>query len=200
MVNGLDALARPRWRCAAAGFTYIGLLVFITLISIGLSATGMVFHQQSRREKEKQLLFAGDQIRRAIGVYYEQTPGGQKHFPGSLEDLLLDRRYPNVQRYLRRIYIDPISGSKEWVPIRAPDGGIMGVHSGATEQPLKTRDFPSGYEEFKDKTSYADWTFQYAATELPVPAPAAPAPLRGREGIARPADRAAGAGPIRRVK
>ncbi len=139
----------------------MGLLVFITLISIGLSATGLIFHQQSRREKEKQLLFAGDEIRRAIGAYYEQSPGGQKQFPQSLDDLLLDRRYASVQRYLRRIYVEPISGTKQWAPIRAPDGGIMGVHSAASGQPLRIDGFPPGYEHFKDKTSYGEWTFQY---------------------------------------
>lgn len=175
----------PTGRRATAGFTYMGLLVFITLISIGLSATGVVFHQQSRREKEQQLLFAGNEIRQAIGAYYEQSPGGQKQFPQSLDDLLLDRRYAGVQRYLRRIYVEPLSGTKEWVPIRAPDGGIMGVHSAASGQPLKTNRFPPDYEIFKDKTSYAEWTFQYMVTESSATA-AVPPPPAGREVIARP--------------
>ena len=143
------------------GFTYIGLLIFIAILGVGLAATGVVFHQQAQREKEKDLLFVGDQIRRAIAQYYEKSPGGNKRFPQALEDLMLDQRYPATRRYLRRVYKDPMIGSKEWTLVRAPDGGILGVHSASTEKPLKIDNFPAGDEAFKDGKSYADWKFVY---------------------------------------
>ena len=151
----------PSLKSGMAGFAYIGLLLFIAIVGIGLGATGVVFHQQAQREKEKQLLFAGDQVRRAIGLYYERSPGGVKQFPQALEDLLQDRRYAGVQRYLRRIYVDPMTLSKDWKLIAGPDGGIMGVYSAGSDPPLKTDDFPTDYESFKDKGSYAEWKFQY---------------------------------------
>ena len=153
------------FRCS--GFTYLALLVFIFLIGIGLSATGVVFHQQAQREKEKQLLYAGDQFRRAIGLYYERSPGGIKRFPPSLNDLLKDERFLTTQRYLRRIYIDPMTGADDWVPMRAPDGGLIGVHSAKTDMPIKTGAFSPPYESFKDKTSYAEWEFRYAVETPP---------------------------------
>jgi type II secretory pathway pseudopilin PulG len=152
----------PSLKSGMPGFAYLGLLLFIAIMGIGLGATGVVFHQQAQREKEKQLLFAGDQVRRAIGLYYERSPGGVKQFPQALEDLLQDRRYPGVQRYLRRIYVDPMTLSKDWKLIPGPDGGIMGVYSAGSDTPLKTGDFPTDYESFKDKGSYAEWKFQYA--------------------------------------
>ena len=171
-----------------AGFVYMGLLVFVAIMGIGLSATGMVFHQQAQREKEAQLLFAGDEIRRAIGLYYEKSPGGVKQFPRTLDDLLLDQRYPGVQRYLRRVYVDPMTGSPDWVLISAPDGGISGVHSASSGQPLKAGNFPAGDEDFNDKHSYAAWKFVYAVPDIAAetgpagaqnpagsPSPAAPA-------------------------
>jgi type II secretory pathway pseudopilin PulG len=171
-------------RRANAGFVYMGLLVFVAIIGIGLSATGMVFHQQAQREKEAQLLFAGNEIRRAIGLYYEKSPGGVKQFPRTLDDLLLDQRYPGVQRYLRRVYVDPMTGSQDWVLISAPDGGISGVHSASSGQPLKSGNFPADDEDFKDKDSYAGWKFVYAVPD--VEAETAPAGVRNPAG-GRPA-------------
>jgi type II secretory pathway pseudopilin PulG len=144
------------------GFTYIGLLLFIAILGVGLAATGVVFHQQAQREQEKELLFVGDQVRRAIALYYERSPGGDKRFPQSFEDLLQDQRYPAVQRYLRRVYVDPMTGSKKWGLVRAPDGGIIGVYSSSEDRPVKVDNFPPGDEDFKGKESYAEWKFVYA--------------------------------------
>lgn len=151
----------PRTTCR--GFTYIGLLILIALIGVALAGTGIVFHAQSQREKEKELLFAGDQLRRAIGQYYERSPGADKRFPQSLEDLLLDKRYPATQRYLRRIYPDPMTGSPEWGLVRTPDQRIIGVYSRSEKAPKKTANFPARYAEFADKQNYSEWKFVYAA-------------------------------------
>ena len=139
--------------------------MLVAIMGTGLGATGVIFHQQAQREKEKQLLFAGDQIRRAIGLYYESSPGAAKQFPHSLEDLLRDQRYAGTQRYLRRIYVDPMTGSKDWVLLNAPDGGIIGVHSAYSGAPLKTDSFPEVHESFKDKQNYKDWKFQYTVPD-----------------------------------
>jgi len=146
---------------ASRGFAYIGLLVLLAIIGIGLGATGVVFHHQAQREKEKQLLFAGGQIRHAIGRYYENSPGAAKRFPQTLQELLRDDRRTGMHRYLRQIYRDPMTNAADWIPLRAPDGGIMGVHSALAQRPLKRDGFPAGYEHFKDKESYEDWIFEY---------------------------------------
>jgi type II secretory pathway pseudopilin PulG len=150
-------------RSRDAGFTYIGLLAFIVIMGISLAATGVVFFQESRREKEKQLLFAGGQIRDAISEYYRRSPGSGR-FPQTLEDLLLDQRQPTVQRYLRRVYVDPMTGHPDWELVRGPDGGIRGVHSKSTAKPLKISGFPKDFEDFADRKSYAEWEF--TSTEL----------------------------------
>ena len=146
---------------AESGFTYIGLLLFVAMMGAALAGTGVMYRTQIQREKEKELLFVGDQIQRAIALYYEKTPGGDKRYPSSLEDLLRDNRYSGVQRYLRRIYFDPMTGSTEWGLVRGPGGGITGVHSLSEEAPMKTANFPTGYEGFAGKAQYADWEFVY---------------------------------------
>jgi len=136
-------------------------------MSVGLAGTGVVYHQQSQREKEKELLFVGDQFRRAIGQYYERSPGGDKRFPQSLEDLLLDKRYPATQRYLRRVYRDPITGKAEWGTVKGPGDSIVGVYSPSEEQPIKQSGFKEADTEFEGKAHYSEWKFTYAP-----PAPA----------------------------
>lgn len=150
------------------GFTYIGLLIFIALMGIALAGTGVVWHTQVRREKERELLFVGDQFRRAIGQYYERSPGGGKRFPQSLDDLLLDKRYVATQRYLRRVYLDPITGKAEWGFVKGPEDRIVGVYSLSEDAPLKRAGFPANYEDFEGKEHYRDWRFIYAPPAPPV--------------------------------
>jgi len=164
---------------STSGFTYIGLLIFIALMGIGLALAGQVWHTAMQREKEKELLFVGDQFRTAIIKYYEGSPGGVKKFPKSLEELLDDRRYPATKRHLRKIFRDPMTGEAQWGLVESPAGGIMGVYSLSKGEPRKIAGFLVRDEAFTDATSYADWKFGYTATanaEIDAGAAAAPVP------------------------
>jgi type II secretory pathway pseudopilin PulG len=146
------------------GFAYIGLLVAIVVIGAALAAVGEVWSIQGRREREVELLYRGDAIRRAIGHYVRLNPGGAGHYPQELQDLVQDERWPQVQRYLRRIYEDPITGAADWTLIRAADGGIMGVASSSTAAPIKRQGFENFAIEdslFADMSCYCDWQFIY---------------------------------------
>lgn len=145
----------------AGGFTYFGLLVIIVIMGVLLMTAGEVWHTAQRREKEMELLFIGNQFRQAIDDYYEHTPGKALRYPVSLEDLLKDPRYPSTQRYLRRIYSDPVSGSREWGLIKGPDGEIYGVHSLSEEEPLKKANFSLADRDFEGRRKYADWVFMH---------------------------------------
>ncbi len=147
------------------GFTYLGLLAFVAIMGVGLLAAGEVWQTAQRREKERELLFIGDQFRSAIGRYYEHPAGGASRYPATLEDLLKDPRSPSTQRYLRRIYRDPITGSTEWGVIRKPDGGIYGVYSLSEVEPLKHANFSLADKDFEGKVKYADWIFAYVPKE-----------------------------------
>jgi type II secretory pathway pseudopilin PulG len=149
------------------GFSYIGLLIFIALIGIALAGTGMVTRTESQREKERELLFVGSQFRHAIELYYERSPGGAKQFPQALEDLLIDKRYPATQRYLRRIYPDPMSGKLEWGLVKGPEDRIIGVYSMSEQAPRKRFDFPLVYRDFENKDHYKEWRFVYIPQAQP---------------------------------
>jgi type II secretory pathway pseudopilin PulG len=151
-------------------------MLFIALMGAGLALAGQVWHASLQREREKELLFAGDQIRTAIASYYQGTPGGIRKFPATLEELLEDRRYPTVKRHLRRLYRDPLTGAAQWGLIEAPSGGIMGVYSLSSSTPRKLTGFRSRDAEFENAASFADWKFIVAATEGGEMPPATPTP------------------------
>ena len=109
------------------GFTYLALLLAIALIGMGLSAASEVWVSVARRQKLEQLEFVGHQFARAIGSYYESSPGGVRKYPQTLEELLEDRRYAFVRRHLRQIYANPFSGKTDWDLVVVPGGGIRGL-------------------------------------------------------------------------
>lgn len=162
-----------------AGLTYLGVLLAVALLGTALAATGVVWRTARQSDDERELLFVGNQFRRAIGLYYQQTPGPAKRYPPSLEALLKDERFPNVQRYLRRIYPDPLTNRPEWGLVMAPEGGIAGVYSLSPEIPRKQANFSPADQSFEGAARYSDWRFVYqpgagAAEAAPVTAPAAP--------------------------
>ena len=157
------------------GFTFIGLMVIITIMGIGLLSVGEVWHVAQKREKEQQLLFIGDQFRLAIKLFKNHTPPTNRLqiYPNALEDLVKDPRYPSTQRYLRKIYPDPLTGKSEWGVVKTPNGGIYGVYSLSEEIPIKQNNFRPVDQNFEGKTKYSDWVF------LPASAPVATNPVAG---------------------
>ncbi|UCF76216.1 MAG: type II secretion system protein [Betaproteobacteria bacterium] len=161
------------------GFTYMAVLLALAILGAAAAATGVVWHVAQKREKERELLFVGDQFRKAIAAYVRNRPRGVAtvQYPRYLSELLQDPRYPGVRRYLRKIYIDPMTNKPEWGLVRAPDGGIMGVHSMSEETPLKTANFEPGYAAFEGSGKYSEWRFMHAPyAPPPRPTPVTPAP------------------------
>lgn len=145
-------------RPASGGFTYIGVLLLVALMGISLTVVSQVWRIKEKRDKEQELLFIGNQFRRAIGYYYASTPGGAPRYPRRLEDLVQDPRFPGVRRYLRRIYRDPMTGRAEWGLAKAGDL-ITGVYSLSEEEPLKKAGFRIADRSFENKSRYSEWVF-----------------------------------------
>lgn len=134
-------------------------MIVVATLGAGLAATGTFWHEVQQREKEVQLLFIGQQYRRAIQQYYESGGGGR--YPPTLEALLLDERTPSIRRYLRRPFRDPLTGSPEWGLVEAPQGGVMGVYSLAPGTPIKKANFPAVLNWEPGTASYAEWKFVF---------------------------------------
>ncbi|MDE2366989.1 MAG: type II secretion system protein [Betaproteobacteria bacterium] len=144
------------------GFTYVWIMFAVAIAGVMLAGAGQLWRTEAQREKEKELMFIGEQFRLAVGSYYENSPGMPKRFPPSLEKLLLDDRFPTVKRHLRKIFFDPMTGTREWGLIRQPGIGIVGVHSLSTQAPLKRANFHERYASFSEAKSYEDWEFRYS--------------------------------------
>ena len=142
------------------GFTYLGVLFLVAILSAALAGTGVIWSTAQQREKEKELLFIGNSFRQAIGAYYQKTPGTIKRYPNNLGDLLKDNRQLVQTRYLRKIYDEPFTGQAKWGLVRAPDGGIMGVFSLSEKEPIK-RFFEQESADFVGTKKYSDWRFVY---------------------------------------
>lgn len=161
-------MARPT-PTGSAGYTYVIVLLWVALAGIGLAVTGEVWRTSAQREREDELLFVGEEFRRAITTYYESSPGVPT-FPRSLAALLRDERHVGVRRHLRRVYVDPMTGRAEWGLVRQPDGGIVGVYSLSTAKPLRTGNFRGHQESFAGRQRYAEWVFRSdAALTVVVP-------------------------------
>ena len=167
-----------------AGFSYIGLLIAVAIMSALLAQVAVFWHQAVQREKERELLAIGDEFRTAITRYYEDSSGPQKIYPTQFDDLLEDKRVPNVRRYLRKLYHDPITGSTEWGIIKGPGGSIAGVYSLSDQAPLKIANFGTGDEGFAKKKHYSEWQFVYAAG---APLAIAPSPDAAPDAVPPPA-------------
>jgi hypothetical protein len=143
------------------GFSYLAILFFVAISTVALAATGVLWSTERKRDNEIELLAIGTEFQYAIGLYYQRSPGAAKRYPQTLNDLLKDARFLTVQRYLRQIYVDPMTGKREWGLIQAPEGGVMGIYSLSSGVPMKQTNFPALLESFNDKTSYQDWRFIY---------------------------------------
>ena len=154
-------MRRGKQGSAQRGFVYIALLIGLAVIAVGLSATGEVWYQSGQREKEEELLFTGNQIRQAITLFYQQSPAGARRFPTSLEELVEDRRLPDKpQHLLRKLYADPMTGTRQWGEVRLAGGQLVGVYSMSTDHPFKLAGFARRDKDFLDKSMYSDWVFR----------------------------------------
>lgn len=133
------------------------MLIIVSGIMLGLA--GRTWKQIMQREKEEELLFRGRQIHDAIHRWNHPLPG--QHPATNLSELsylLKDPRSAGTRRYLRKLYKDPMTG-EDWVLIKDPVKGIIGVASASSGEPIKQANFPDEFKDFEGKTRYSDWKF-----------------------------------------
>jgi hypothetical protein len=101
-----------------AGFSMAALVIFLTAASILLTISVPSYVMEAKREKEKELIFRGEEFTRAIQKYQRTL----NLLPTSVDDLLSS----NGTRFLRKAYADPVSGEPWRVIILNSDGTLTG--------------------------------------------------------------------------
>ena len=103
------------------GYTLAVVVVFTTVLLVGLSEAMINWQKAMQREREEELIFRGKQFIRAVELWQRKFP---RTWPTTIDALL----NTNNTRFLRKRWKDPITNSQEWRLIKMnPDGSISGL-------------------------------------------------------------------------
>ena len=161
MIRRVIAARKARLLKCRRGVTLIGLLVIIAILSLSAGLAGSAWSVRRQQAREKDLLWRGNQYRRAIASYYNRDDLGKgKQYPPNLQALLEDGRGLEKRQHIRQLYNDPMTGG-EWQVIPSPNGGVMGVRSRSALRPFKEEGFSTEEKGFAGAKSYSDWRFYY---------------------------------------
>lgn len=152
-------LGRVQRRRSSAGYTFIGVLVLLTVCALGMAAAGPLWGDAVQRDRERELLRIGTMYATAIAEYRDMSPGSLKQLPESLDELVNDTRFIGTMRHLRRLYPDPLEPSRPWGLVKDTAGRVMGVYSQSQEAPLAQGPQRIGSLTLAPAQHYADWKF-----------------------------------------
>lgn len=140
----------------------VGLLVVLIMVATaaaGVSVAAQRWSDQASRDRERELLRVGDAYAAALAAYRDASPGSERRYPSSLEELLLDTRVVGTRRHLRRLYADPLTGQADWVLVRDARGDISGLRSRSERAPWMRQSQRLRAADLPPADKYADWVF-----------------------------------------
>ena len=138
------------------GFAYLFMLFMLALLAISLLAAGTLEYYAGVRSNEAELLRVGAEFRHALSSYRNAVAPGA--YPASLDELVLDRRSGVLRRHLRKLYVDPMTRSRDWGLI-VEAGQIVGVYSKSERKPMKVAGFDPEDAGLEGGEHYSDWIF-----------------------------------------
>ena len=141
------------------GFAWVFVLAALALASAAGALVAQRWSDKTARGKEQMLLRIGDEYARALADYRTSSPGSDKRYPASLEQLVLDTRFVGLRRHLRKLYPDPMTGQPDWVLLRDPRGDIIGLRSRSEQQPWARVPQRLAHVDLPAAQQYAGWVF-----------------------------------------
>jgi type II secretory pathway pseudopilin PulG len=96
-------------RASEQGYIMLIAIFFIALLVISLAVAAPKIARSIQRDRDVETFHRGMQYRRAIQLYYRQFHA----YPPSVDALV----GTNNVRFLRKKYLDPITGQADWKPI-----------------------------------------------------------------------------------
>lgn len=152
------------------GYVMVVLLISMAVTAVWMAAAIPSWRQQVIREREAELVFRGEAYARAIYLYRQKNGG---NLPPNIDTLV-------SQRFLRKKYLDPITG-KDFLVVggvnasggrgvgvpAAPPGaigaatngtaGIIGVRSTSNDTSILI---------YNNQTTYSQWAFDFTVEQL----------------------------------
>ncbi len=114
-----SSIRRAKWE---RGYVLLAILFALTLLVIALAVAAPRAAKAIQRQKEDELIRRGEQYALAIRRFYKKFG----RYPSDLDQL----ENTNNIRFLRRKYLDPITGKDDWQPIQfgqaRPPTGFFG--------------------------------------------------------------------------
>ncbi len=156
-LRGIEEIMRN----SEKGYTLVAVIVAIGVMSILLAAAAPVWRHVMKREREKELLFRGNQYIEAIDRYYRKFG----RLPIQLEEL-------HKTKCIRRLYPDPMTKDGKWGLIYFRGGlpeARRRLPGAESSQPLATNAILGVYSKSKEKSifiyqgksQYDQWKFTY---------------------------------------
>jgi type II secretory pathway pseudopilin PulG len=98
-----------RAKSSEEGFILVAVMFLLALLIISMSVAMPKIIASIQRDREVETYHRGMQYRRAVQLYYRKF----NRYPPNVEALVKT----NNIRFLRKKYIDPITGKDDWKPV-----------------------------------------------------------------------------------
>jgi general secretion pathway protein G len=152
-----------RW--SQRGFTLVELIVSFTIMSLLTTMAVPLASYRVKRDKERELRYALREIRKAIDAYKDASLAnkidiklGTEGYPESLEILVQGVKLSQSPdgktiKFLRRIPMDPMTGTYDWGKRSMQDDPKSQSWGGQNVFDVYTK----STERARDGTPYAEW-------------------------------------------
>ncbi len=196
-------MTRPAPHRQEGGFALLVIFLIAAAVAFTMYQEMPRAAFESARDKEQLLMDRGNQYKRAIQVFY----AANQRYPQEIKDL----ENTNEKRYLRRRYIDPMTGKDEWrlvhtngsfltdslvtkPPAQNAGNGLPGAGQTPGGGPLGANNMNTTPAANTTASSAANTAANPAANPNDPNTPAVPAPLNAAA-QRRPSDRGFPTGP-----
>ncbi|MGP8253950.1 MAG: type II secretion system protein [Terracidiphilus sp.] len=107
--NGVDSPRVPRRKSSEDGYTLLAVIFLLAILTVAMSVAVPRMTRSIQRDREVETMHRGKQYIRAVQLYYRKFHA----YPPSMDALVKT----NEIRFLRKKYIDPMTGKDDWKPL-----------------------------------------------------------------------------------